>query len=362
MHISDLDTPALLIDLEVMERNLRAADAQARGHGCRMRPHMKTHKMPEIGRMQVEYGAVGLCCAKVGEMEVMAGGGIDDLMLCYPVWGEEKLRRLACVAERARVSVAFDSFEVAECLSRMAAETGVAFGALVETDTGTRRCGVPAGEPLVELCRRVRDLTGVQFRGIMTYQGYVLGTRAERERQLREENGRINRMLDDLAGAGIECDIVSGASTPNLFLSHLLERVTENRCGTYVFNDRNTVHTGDITWDDCALRVAVTVVSTAVPGQIIIDSGSKTFSGDGWAGGDGYGRVVEDPSLDFARMNEEHGYLRLGDGGRRYRIGDRLHVIPNHACTTVNMHDQVWVHRDGEVVDCWRVAARGKLR
>jgi D-serine deaminase-like pyridoxal phosphate-dependent protein len=147
-----------------------------------------------------------------------------------------------------------------------------------------------------------------------------------------------------------------------MYYTHLAPAITEQRCGTYVFNDRNMVSSGAVEWEDCALTVAVTVASNAVPGQIIIDGGSKTFSSDRCAAWDGHGRVVEDPELLFLKMNEEHGYVRRQASTQPHPIGERLHVIPNHVCTTVNMHDEVWVHRNGEVLDCWRVAARGKIR
>jgi D-serine deaminase-like pyridoxal phosphate-dependent protein len=363
MHISELDTPCVLIDETILDRNIARAQEHCARHGIAMRPHIKTHKTPEIARKQMAAGAVGITCAKLGEGEVMADAGVPDILVAYPVVGEAKLRRLAALAGRVRLSVAFDSLEVAQGLSRAAREAGVEIGALPETDTGMGRCGVAPGEPLIDLCRRVTDLPGLRYRGIMTYQGHLWGTADERAAGLRAEDERVCRLLEALDGAGVRPEVVSGASTPNLFLAHLLTRVNENRCGTYVFNDRNTVSTGAVSWDDCAVRVAVTVVSTAVPGQIIVDGGAKTFSTDRLApnGGPGFGHVVEDPSLNLVKMSEEHGNLSLGNG-RSYRIGDRLHVVPNHVCMTMNMHDEVFVHRDGEVVGSWRVAARGRVR
>lgn len=360
MHVSEVDTPAVLIDLDVLDRNLRRAQDYLDTHGIRFRPHMKTHKLPQIGCMQVELGAVGLTCAKIGEAEVMADAGLTDLMIAYPIWGEAKLRRLTALAERCRLSVGFDSHEVVEGISRAAAAAGTTIGALVETDTGTGRCGIAPGPELTGLCRRVQELPGLEMRGLMTYQGWVGGSVEERQTQMRGEGERIRGVLDELAAAGVDCPVVSGGTSPSLYFSHLAAPVNENRCGTYVFNDRNMVSAGAASWDDCAMRIAVTVVSRAVPGQIIVDGGSKTFTSDRSAGHDGFGHFVEDPELVLHKMNEEHGYVRLG--GRAHAIGDRLHVIPNHVCVAMNMQDEVWVHRGGEVVDCWRVAARGKLR
>ncbi len=361
MMTSDLDTPALLIDRPAMLRNIRRAQDYLSPHSIAFRPHIKTHKLPEVARLQVDAGACGITCAKLGEAEVLAQAGIRDIMVAYPVWGDGKLARLSQLAERVRLTVVFDSEAVARGMSSACSDAHVEVGALVETDTGMGRCGVSPETALVELCRLAQDLPGLRFQGIMTYQGYVTGSQEERVRQLEAENSRIGRVLERLAAAGLTCEVVSGGSTPNLFLSHLLTHLTENRCGTYVFNDRNTVHSGEVGWEDCAARVAATVVSTAVPGQAIIDGGSKTFSSDASGAGPGFGRVVEDPGILFAKMNEEHGYLKLAPTSPPRRVGDRLHVIPNHVCTCVNMHDRVWVHENGEVVDEWEIAARGRI-
>ena len=274
MHISEIDTPAVLIDLDVMERNLRRAQDYCTTHGIRLRPHMKTHKTPEIGRMQVELGAVGLTCAKIGEAEVMADAGIPDLFIAYPIWGEQKLQRLVRLAERCRLSVAFDSPEVAEGISRAMAAAGLEVGALVESDTGMGRCGIAPGPELTALCRKVVDLPGLRFRGIMTYQGFIGGSTQDRQAMMQDENDRVRAVVDDLAAEGIECEVVSGGTSPSLYYAHLADAINENRCGTYVFNDRNMVSSGAATWADCAMRLAVTVVSTAVSGQIIVDGGS----------------------------------------------------------------------------------------
>jgi D-serine deaminase-like pyridoxal phosphate-dependent protein len=362
MHLTEIDTPALVIDLDVLEANIRRAQEYCTEHGQRFRPHMKTHKLPEIARMQVAAGAVGLTCAKLGEAEVMADAGIQDLMVAYPIWGAPKLRRLADLARRVRMTVVFDSAEVALGISTAVSGEGLTLDALVEVDSGMHRCGLAPGEELLALCRRVQDLPGLRFAGIMTYQGYITGSLEERKQQMLEEDGRLRRVLDDLGAAGLGCEVVSGAASPNLFLSHLATPLTENRAGTYVFNDRNMVSSGAVGWGDCALRVAATVVSRAVPGQIIIDGGSKTFSSDRCAAWPGHGRIVEDPDLLLLQMNEEHGYVHLNGSSMPHALGDRLHLIPNHVCTTVNMHDEVWVARGERVLDRWTIAARGKVR
>lgn len=362
MQVTEIDTPALVLDLEVLEQNIKRAQEYLDRHGVAFRPHIKTHKCPQIARMQVEAGAVGVTCAKLGEAEVMADAGIEDIFLAYPILGSAKLRRLVELAGRCRLTVAFDSLEVAEGISQACATADLRVRALVEIDTGTERCGVSPGPDLLEIYARVAELPGLHLVGLMTYQGYISGTRSERQLELEAEGHRLNQVVADLRAAGLPCDVVSGGTSPSLFLSHAAEVINENRSGTYVFNDRNMVFAGAATWADCALRVAVTNVSTAVPGQLIVDGGSKTFSSDRCSVWQGFGRLVEDPDLLFLKMNEEHGYVRLNGTRKDHPIGERLHVIPNHACTTVNMHEEFVVHRQGEVLERWPIAARGRIR
>jgi D-serine deaminase-like pyridoxal phosphate-dependent protein len=361
MNVSEIDTPALLLDLDVMERNIARAQAYCDEHRINFRPHMKTHKTPEIGLLQVKQGAVGLTCAKIGEAEIMAEAGIKDLMIAYPIWGAAKLERLMDLADRCSLTVVFDSHEVAEGISRAAVAAGKEIGALVEIDTGMHRCGIAPGQGMIDLCRKVVDLPGLRFKGLMSYQGFVAGTIPEREQQMRAEDDRLTGIIASLQHSGIACEVISGGTSPSLFLSHNTPHITENRSGTYVFNDRNMVASEAVGWEDCALRVALTVVSNAVPGQIIVDGGSKTFTSDRSAL-EGFARFVEDPELVLAKMNEEHGYVSLNGTEQRHSIGDRLHAIPNHVCVTMNMHDEVWVHRGEDVVDRWHIAARGKVR
>lgn len=364
MHISELDTPVAVVDLDVMERNLSRAAEYAREHGIALWPHTKTHKMPEIARRQVALGAAGICVAKLGEAEVMADAGLERLFIAYPLVGEAKMRRLMALCERAQVRVALDSEEVATQISRAAAAAGHTIGVVVEVDTGTRRCGLPIGPEFVNLCKRVCDLPGLEFLGPMTYQGHIWGTPEEREQKIAAENEQLGRVYDALTAAGLSWSVVSAGSTPNLRWMHRLRGVTEMRPGTYVFNDRNTLGCGACTVEDTALHVLATVVSTAVSGQAIIDAGSKTLTYDRHLSGrgQGYGVVLEDPSVFVSTMSEEHGNLDLTNASRSWRVGDRVTILPNHACPLVNLHDELVVHRGGEVLGSWRVAGRGKVR
>lgn len=365
MHVSELDTPALLIDLDIFERNLRRVADYAAEHDLRLRPHTKTHKVPEVGRLQLKSGAVGLTVAKVGEAEVMLSSGTPDLLVAYPVIGRSKLERLAEVARKTRVTVALDSSVAARQLSEAARQAQVNFGVLAETDVGLGRVGVAPGEELLQLAQTIERLPRLTFEGVTFYPGHIRLVGEDGHEEAFKQLGRTVRgILDDFRRAGIETRIVSGGSTPTLFRSHEIAGVTEIRPGTYVYNDVNTVRGSGCGWDDCAASILATVVSTARPGHMIIDGGSKTFSSDRLVGSAevSFGRVTEAPESVFHNMNEEHGYVDIRRAGREFSVGDRVHVIPNHVCVAVNLHEQVYGIRGDVVEKVWKVEGRGKLQ
>jgi D-serine deaminase-like pyridoxal phosphate-dependent protein len=364
MLVSEIDTPALLVDLDVMERNLRRVADYARDHGLRLRPHTKTHKSPRIGQRQLELGAAGLTVAKVGEAEVMLGASPPDLLVAYPVIGHSKLERLMAVARRTRVTVSLDSLFAARQLSGAAQAAGVNVGVLAETDVGMGRVGVSPGPDLLDLARAMQRLPGLSFEGITFYPGHVKDNGEAGRAALAALGDLLRSILDDFRREGIHVSVVSGGSTPSLYHSHEVAGLNEIRPGTYVYNDLNTVMTGACDARDCAASVLVTVVSTARPGQIIVDGGSKTFSSDGLANSTAatFGRVVEAPASIFHKMNEEHGYVDVRQTGRQFEIEERLRIIPNHVCVAVNLHDRMYGIRDGVVEEVWEVAGRGKLQ
>jgi D-serine deaminase-like pyridoxal phosphate-dependent protein len=364
MRIAELDTPALLIDLDIMERNLARVAGYAREHGLRLRPHTKTHKIPALGRKQLESGAVGLTVAKVSEAEVMIGSGAPDLLVAYPILGERKLARLMAAARETRVSVALDSAFAAQGLSEAARGAGLTTGVLAEVDVGLGRVGVNPGSELIALIREIERLPGLRFDGIAFYPGHIKLLDEQGLEAIERLSELLRSLLEDLRRAGIEAPIVSGGSTPALFHSHRIAGLTEIRPGTYIFNDRNTVASGACGYADCAASILATVVSTARPGQIIIDGGSKTFSSDRLitAPDSGFGYLPEAPEAVFTRMNEEHGFIDVSRSGRRFATGDRVQVIPNHICTAVNLHEAVYGVRGETVETVWTVAGRGKLQ
>jgi len=280
MHVSEIDTPALVVDLDIFERNLARVAGYAREHGLRLRPHTKTHKSVRLARRQIASGAAGLTVAKVSEAEVMLAAEPDDLLVAYPIVGQAKLLRLTQVARQTRVTVALDSAFAARQLSDAACAARVEIGVLAEVDAGLGRVGVSAGEPLLALARTIQQLPHLCFAGIAFYPGHIKTLDESGLRAMGQLSDLVRGILGDFRAAGIEIGIVSGGSTPTLFHSHEIHGLTEIRPGTYVFNDVNTVRSGACALEDCAATILATVVSTARPGQMIVDGGSKTFSSD----------------------------------------------------------------------------------
>jgi D-serine deaminase-like pyridoxal phosphate-dependent protein len=364
MRVSEIDTPALVVDLDIMENNLARVASYAREHDLRLRPHTKTHKSPWVGRKQLEAGAVGLTVAKVGEAEVMISAEPADLLVAYPVIGRSKLDRLMQVARRTSVTVAVDSVFVARQVSDAARAASVAVGLLAEFDAGMGRVGVDPGESLLALAQGIERLPHVALAGITCYPGHIKDPGDEGLAELAALSETVKSTLALFRRCGVEAKVVSGGSTPTLFHSHQVEGLNEIRPGTYVFNDLSTVRSGGCEFANCAATILATVVSTARPGQMIVDGGSKTFSSDRLPNTTEaiFGYVVEAPDARFFRMNEEHGYIDVSRAGREFSVGDRVRIIPNHVCASVNLHDQVYGIRGDEVEHVWRVEARGKLQ
>jgi D-serine deaminase-like pyridoxal phosphate-dependent protein len=336
MDALELDTPAVYVDLDALEHNIAKMQDQSRRWGVRLRPHTKTHKIPEIARMQLAAGAAGITVAKIGEAEVLPG---DDVLVAYPIMAE-KLPRLRALARDRRVTVVIDSVEAARGLP------GV--GALVEVDIGAGRCGVTTSEQVVAIARACSD-----FRGLFYWPSWL------DEERFQKARASLDQHIAALKAAGFEVPIVSGGSTPGADKTPLIPATTEIRPGTYVFNDASCVANQLATLDECALRVLVTVVSTAVAGQCLVDGGSKTFSSDATVNVGSFGLFPDRPAWTMHKMNEEHGYVKIGSPAK---IGEKVWVVPSHVCATVNMHDEIAYGRRGRVEGTWKVAARGRVR
>ena len=361
---SDLDTPALLIDLDVLEHNIAEMAEVAREAGVKLRPHTKTHKCPEIARMQVEWGAAGITVAKVGEAEIMAEAGLDDVLVAYPIWGEDKLRRLREVMERARVRVSLDSVEVAEGLGRLG-RSGRPVEVLVEVDTGLGRLGRPPGEPTAALVREVARVEGVDVVGLLTHAGHAYrATSYEELGWIAEREGTDLVSTAELCErTGIPIREISVGSTPTARVVAGVPGVTELRPGTYVFNDVQQMRLGVASEATCAARVLATVVARPSEDRFVIDAGTKCLTSDGGDGPPfpGRGVIAGRPDLRLDFVNEEHGVGYRTDAGA-LAIGDRIEVIPLHICSCVNMFDVAYGIRDGKVVTELSIAGRGKFR
>jgi D-serine deaminase-like pyridoxal phosphate-dependent protein len=358
-------TPYVLIDGAKMETNiLRMADV-AGENGVALRPHVKTHKIPGIAREQLEAGAAGITVAKISEAEVMADNGIEDIFIAYPLVTDAKIRQAMRLGERVRLVVGVDSLEGARRLSAAAGDSTLEIR--LEVDTGLRRTGVLYDEA-VGLAGEIEGMDNLDLTGIYTYRGAVLGgsKTLELEKAGLEEGQLMVSLADMLRERGIWVDDVSVGSTPTAEYAAKVEGVTEIRPGTYVFYDRMQARLGACSLDECAAVVVCTVVSRPARDLAIIDGGSKTFATDVAPGAEplnleGYGHVVGYPGAVLERLTEEHGMLSV-DEDCDLQVGDTVQVIPNHICSTVNLHDEVYlVGEDGEVEETL-VAARGKVR
>lgn len=356
-----LETPVPLVDLDRLERNLDRVAGYAAEHGLGLRPHTKTHKSPRVLAAQLARGAVGATVATRREAEVMAAAA-NDVLLAYPAVGPAHAARAAAVAGRVRLTVALDSRRALADLADACAAAGLEAGVLVEVDVGMGRCGVGEPRAAVDLARSAADRDGVRFEGILFYPGHIRQPPAEQTEDLEALDARLDEFLAALGDAGLAPRIVSGGSTPTLFSSHLVGGQSEIRPGTYVYNDRTTAAIGACAWDDCAYTVLATVISTAVPGQAVVDAGSKALGREPLPGGaeGGLGALLDRPDVVVARASEEHGILDLSATEWRPAVGERVRIVPNHVCVSVALHEEVVGVRDGCEVERWPVAARGR--
>jgi D-serine deaminase-like pyridoxal phosphate-dependent protein len=345
-------TPCAVIDMDRVERNIARIQAACDAAGLANRPHIKTHKSPMLARMQVAAGARGITCQKLGEAEVMADAGVDDILISYNLLGEEKMARLGALQARANMTVAADNSVVIADLPKAAAASGRQLSVVIECDTGRKRAGVETPAEAIALAREVAASKGLQFAGFMLYPtetGWV------------EAQKFFDEALAGVRAHGLAATMVSTGGSPNMKNLGKLKGATEHRPGTYIYNDRMQVDAGVATWDDCALNIYSTVVSRAGPDRGILDAGSKTLTSD-TGGLDGHGLILEHPEARIARFAEEHGFLDLARSNTRPNVGDVVRIVPNHVCVVVNMMDEVVMVRGDEIIGTLPVAARGKLR
>ncbi len=363
-NLHDLDTPVALVDLARLEANLAEMAAVARDAGVAHRPHAKTHKTREVAERQMAHGAVGLTVAKLGEAEVMADAGFDDLFIAYPLVGDAKLERLIALQDRAAVRFEIDSIAAAEAASAFLAARGRVVDVVVSVDGGAGRSGTATPEDAVTVAERVAELPGLRLVGVMNYgNAYGTGDPVEQERIGRAEGTLAVGLADEFRARGLNADVVTVGSTPTARHVVKIPGVTEMRAGVYAFLDLKQVSLGAGVLDGCALTVLATVVSHARPDRYVLDAGIKALAGEDYGWGT-WGRPQDRPDLAIIRATEEHGVIELPPGAADpgWRIGEKVRVIPNHACGAVNMQDEL-VAVDGEqVVERWPVIGRGKVR
>jgi D-serine deaminase-like pyridoxal phosphate-dependent protein len=348
MDISQIETPAAVVDLDVLETNIIQMQRYMDEHGIGNRPHIKTHKIPEIAHLQIEAGAVGITCQKLAEAEIMAQAGIQDIFLPYNIVGESKLERLMNLAHQVKISVTADSLFVVRGLSNATQKTNTDLRVLVEFDSGLNRCGVQSPQEAADLARRIHRLPGLRFGGLMTYPSnekldpFVLETK-----KLLQEDG-----------VDVEC--VSGGGTRVAWEAHTHPELTEHRAGMYVYGDRSVLEIAEMSLESCALKVIATVISRPTPERAILDAGSKSLSSD-QVGLEGFGLILEYPKAPIYNLSEEHGFVDVSAYPRKPDIGERVTIIPNHCCAVSNLSNQVVGIRHNQVEVVWPVAARGAV-
>jgi D-serine deaminase-like pyridoxal phosphate-dependent protein len=349
---NDFGTPALVVDLDRVERNIARVQALCDRAGMANRPHIKTHKSPALAKMQLAAGAKGITCQKLGEAEVMADAGIDNILISYNLLGEARISRLAALSKRVTVTVAADNPTVITALAGAGKIAGRPLGVLIECDTGRKRAGVEEPREAIALAHLIKQHPDLNFQGFSFYPT---------EQSWPQTQRFYDAALSGVREAGFEPRMVSTGGTPNLVNMGRLAGATEHRAGTYIFNDRMMLACGAATQEDCALSVFATVVSRAAADRGILDAGSKTLTADTGGLEDGFGSILEYPQATIRAFAEEHGFLDLSRSNDRPSVGEVVRVVPNHVCVVVNMFDRMIAVRGDRIVEVLPVAARGKL-
>lgn len=358
--IGALETPAALVDLGRLDRNIARMAAYAAEHRLALRPHIKTHKATTVAAAQLAHGAAGLTCATPAEAAVMSAVA-DDILLAYPPVGP-KLQRLMALPSHVRLTVALDSAAAIEGLATAARAAGRSVRVYVELDVGMHRVGVAAWDEAIALARLLRDRPPLEYAGIAFYPGHIRDVVGSQDAKLAALRVALGSALIALDRAGLPPGVVSGGSTPTMRRTHEVTGVTEFRPGTYVYNDRGTAAIGACAWDDCALTVLATVVSTSVPNQAVIDAGAKALGREPARGfdGEGFGSLIDRPEVVVKGMSEEHGILDLAKTTWRPKVGELVRVVPNHVCIVVHLNDVIYGVRGERVEKSWAVDARGR--
>ena len=347
MKLDDLDTPSVICDLDILERNLEDMAARCRNLGIPFLSHTKAHKIPELAHLQLRSGASGIICQKIGEAEQMVAAGLTDILIPYNIVGPVKLERLSRLARRARMTVAVDSEATARGISGQASTDGVEISVLIEVDTGAGRCGVQSPDEAVSLAKTISTLPGLQYDGIMTYPSQP------------ESKAPLDAVVSALRAADLSPPRISGGGTGHEQISKDIG-CTETRSGSYIWEGLSRIKSSqDLNPDRCPLRVLCTVISVPVPGRVIIDGGMKTFASYPPIP---YGECAEYPGVRFSKMSVEHGLLDATGSSHQFQVGERVSMIPLHQEMCLNLHDELVGYRGDQVEVIWPVAGRGKVK
>jgi D-serine deaminase-like pyridoxal phosphate-dependent protein len=356
---ADLATPCLVVDLDIVARNIERLAYGARDRGVALRPHVKTHKSVALARMQLDAGAAGITVGTVGEAEVMAAGGIDDIFIAYPVWAEGvRAERLAAVHGAVTLSVGIDSVEGAQRLARAVEGSDRPLTVVVEVDSGGRRTGIADPAEVVRVAAAARS-AGLHVAGAFTHGGHSYRNPEARISAAADEVAALGAAADALGDAGYVVERVSAGSTPTGVLA-AAGQVNEIRPGTYLLGDRLQLVLGAIPADGLALVVAATVVSTAVPGQVVVDAGAKTLTKDRAPFLEGFGLMPAYPDAVIERLFDYHGAIAIPQGTQAPGLGEVVAIVPNHVCPVVDLFDAFVATRAGQIVGQWPVDARGR--
>lgn len=356
-----LSTPAVAIELDAVENNIRTLVEQAKQHKIAHRPHIKTHKSVELAKLQLKLGASGITCAKLGEAEIMADHGIDDIFICFPLIGDDKLLRLEQLLKRVRVSTLVNSMESARGLSETGLHVGRPIPVLIDLDGGIQRGELAPGKPALEFAQKIKTLPGIEIIGLMYYGGLIYGQKGRTgfESIARKEQNDLLSTAALLKEAGFRMEVLSGGTSFSGKMPELLEGITEIRSGHYIFNDCGQLFSGFAEEKDCALRVVASVVSIPDEHHAILDSGTKALTSDGCVRHAGFGYVIGRPDITITNLNEEHAFIE-SKKPLDVSIGEKLAIIPNHACVVCNLNDEVYGIRNGKLDHIIRIDARGK--
>ena len=349
--IEHFGTPCAVIDLDVVEQNIKRAQTLCDEAGVANRPHIKTHKSPLLAKMQIDAGAKGITCQKLGEAEVMAASGITDIVLATNLLGAARSGRLAGLLKQLPLKACADNPVTLAAYSQAASDAGRALDVMIECDTGQQRAGVETPDEALALAEIIQNDAMLNFAGLLFYPPLDGWPQTQKF---------FDQVSAGLAEAGLTASIVSTGGTPNFVNIGKLKGATEHRAGTCIFNDRMMINTGFAKLEDCAYRIYTSVVSRAGDNRGILDAGSKTLTADN-GGFEDYGLILEHPSARIHKFAEEHGFLDLAACNHKPAVGDIVRVVPNHVCVSVNMMDQLVAVRGDEIVDVIPVAARGKL-